>query len=73
MGVDSSVPVLQFAYRTGAGDRHTEGRKAEFAGHGWDAEDIPDPQDPQTFLRSKLDWDQVGAPEHADLLAFYGT
>lgn len=48
-----------------------EGRKAEFAGHGWDAEDIPDPQDPQTFLRSKLDWDQVGAPEHADLLAFY--
>ncbi|WP_167102313.1 malto-oligosyltrehalose trehalohydrolase [Mycobacterium sp. DL592] len=48
-----------------------EGRKAEFADHGWDADDIPDPQDPATFLRSKLDWDEVGKPEHTDLLAFY--
>ncbi|WP_328355747.1 malto-oligosyltrehalose trehalohydrolase [Mycobacterium sp. NBC_00419] len=48
-----------------------EGRKAEFADHGWDADDIPDPQDIATFLRSKLDWAEVGQPEHADLLAFY--
>ncbi|WP_059019744.1 malto-oligosyltrehalose trehalohydrolase [Mycobacterium sp. M26] len=48
-----------------------EGRKAEFADHGWDADDIPDPQDPETFQRSKLDWDEVNAAEHADLLAFY--
>ena len=33
-----------------------EGRKAEFAEHGWDADEIPDPQDPETFERSKLDW-----------------
>ena len=35
-----------------------EGRKAEFAAHGWDAADVPDPQDEATFLRSKLDWEQ---------------
>ena len=38
-----------------------EGRKAEFAEHGWDADEVPDPQDPQTFERSKLVWDEVGA------------
>lgn len=48
-----------------------EGRKAEFADHGWDADDIPDPQDPQTFLNSKLDWDEATHGEHAKLLAFY--
>jgi maltooligosyltrehalose trehalohydrolase len=48
-----------------------EGRKAEFADHGWSADDIPDPQDPATFQRSKLDWDEVGAGEHARLLQVY--
>ena len=48
-----------------------EGRKAEFAHHGWDADDIPDPQDPATFLRSKLDWDEVDSGEHARLHGVY--
>lgn len=48
-----------------------KGRKAEFAAHGWNAEDIPDPQDPETFLRSKLDWAEVGSGEHAELLQLY--
>src|SRR6202011_2606562 len=48
-----------------------EGRKAEFAQHGWDADEIPDPQDPQTFLRSKLDWDEVDTGEHAQLRDVY--
>jgi len=43
-----------------------EGRKAEFARHGWNAEDIPDPQDPDSFEASKLDW-----KVDEDLLAFY--
>ena len=43
-----------------------EGRRREFATHGWDAEDVPDPQDPATFEASKLTW-QVDA----ELLAFY--
>ncbi len=48
-----------------------EGRKAEFAEHGWNADDIPDPQDPQTFQRSKLNWDEVDSGEHARLHRLY--
>lgn len=48
-----------------------EGRKREFAEHGWDADEIPDPQDPQTFLNSKLKWGEVGTGDHERLLAVY--
>ncbi|MGB8390079.1 malto-oligosyltrehalose trehalohydrolase [Mycobacterium sp.] len=48
-----------------------EGRKAEFAEHGWDADEIPDPQDPQTFVRSKLNWAEVDSGEHARLHQLY--
>ncbi|SIS20312.1 maltooligosyl trehalose hydrolase [Williamsia sterculiae] len=48
-----------------------EGRKAEFAAHGWDAAEIPDPQDPETFRRSKLDWSEVETSGHRDVLDFY--
>ena len=48
-----------------------EGRKKEFSDHGWDADDIPDPQDPQTFQRSKLDWSELDADEHAKLRRLY--
>jgi maltooligosyltrehalose trehalohydrolase len=33
-----------------------EGRIAEFERMGWDPAVVPDPQDPETFRRSKLDW-----------------
>jgi maltooligosyltrehalose trehalohydrolase len=61
----SSHPEPELARAT------AEGRKAEFAEHGWDADDIPDPQDPQTFQRSKLDWDEVNSGEHARLHRWY--
>jgi maltooligosyltrehalose trehalohydrolase len=48
-----------------------EGRKREFAEHGWDADEIPDPQDPQTFLRSKLDWDEIDDGDHGRLRRIY--
>jgi maltooligosyltrehalose trehalohydrolase len=48
-----------------------EGRKAEFAAHGWDADAIPDPQDAETFTRSKLNWDEITAGDHARLLEIY--
>lgn len=47
------------------------GRRAEFADHGWTAEEIPDPQDPETFARSKLDWSEIHREPHARLLACY--
>ncbi|GGK65531.1 malto-oligosyltrehalose trehalohydrolase [Nocardia camponoti] len=53
------------------GDATREGRRAEFADHGWTADEVPDPQDPATFLRSKLDWTELAADPHARLLACY--
>ena len=61
----SSHPEPELAKAT------AEGRKREFADHGWDADDIPDPQDPQTFERSKLAWDEADAGDHGKLRAFY--
>ncbi|MDX6350058.1 MAG: maltooligosyltrehalose trehalohydrolase [Streptomyces sp.] len=49
----------------------TRGRRREFAAHGWDAEDIPDPQDPATRRRSCLDWAEPVREPHATLLAWY--
>jgi maltooligosyltrehalose trehalohydrolase len=48
-----------------------DGRRTEFAAHGWDAADIPDPQDEATFLRSKLDWSEPGRLPHRELLGWY--
>jgi maltooligosyltrehalose trehalohydrolase len=32
---------------------------------------VPDPQDPETFRRSKLDWSELGTGRHARLLDVY--
>jgi len=48
-----------------------EGRLAEFEQMGWDPAVVPDPQDPQTFLRSKLDWPEAEGGRHAVVLAAY--
>ncbi|MGU3294133.1 malto-oligosyltrehalose trehalohydrolase [Williamsia sp. M5A3_1d] len=53
------------------GEATATGRIREFADHGWDAEEIPDPQDPATFTRSKLDWSEPGEPAHGRILEFY--
>lgn len=49
----------------------SEGRRSEFSSFGWKPEDVPDPQDEATFERSKLQWQEVAEPEHADLLAWH--
>ncbi|MEE2033488.1 malto-oligosyltrehalose trehalohydrolase [Rhodococcus chondri] len=48
-----------------------EGRRREFGQHGWNTEDVPDPQHPETFHRSKLEWRERSAPDHARLLRCY--
>ena len=48
-----------------------EGRIAEFAKMGWDPAVVPDPQDPQTFERSKLRWDELEGGRHARTLELY--
>jgi maltooligosyltrehalose trehalohydrolase len=49
----------------------SEGRRQEFAEFGWRAEEIPDPQDPSTFARSKLAWDELAFAPHAEMLEWY--
>ncbi|MGB8385395.1 MAG: malto-oligosyltrehalose trehalohydrolase [Dermatophilaceae bacterium] len=48
-----------------------EGRRAEFAEHGWVAEEIPDPQDPATRAASVLDWSEVHVDGHSRMLDWY--
>jgi malto-oligosyltrehalose trehalohydrolase len=52
-------------------DAVSNGRRSEFAAHGWGFADVPDPQDKETFLRSKLDWDEPAREPHASLLGWY--
>lgn len=48
------------------------GRRREFSRHGWESGvEVPDPQDPETFQRSKLDWSELSRPRHREMLAFY--
>lgn len=47
-----------------------EGRKREFQSFSWQGEP-PDPQHPDTFLRSKLNWEKRGEGFHNVLLGFY--
>ena len=61
----SSHPEPELARAT------AEGRRREFAEHGWDADEIPDPQDPETFKRSKLNWAEVDEGEHGALRRVY--
>jgi maltooligosyltrehalose trehalohydrolase len=61
----SSHPEQELARAT------VEGRRREFAEHGWNADEIPDPQDPATFKRSKLNWDEIDDGQHGHLRQIY--
>ncbi|MGN9906840.1 malto-oligosyltrehalose trehalohydrolase [Phytohabitans sp. LJ34] len=47
------------------------GRRQEFAAHGWLSADVPDPRDPLTFSRSRLDWAELDKPAHRELYDFH--
>jgi maltooligosyltrehalose trehalohydrolase len=49
----------------------SHGRRREFAAFGWRPQDVPDPQAPTTFERSRLDWSELAKDDHAELLAWY--
>ena len=48
-----------------------EGRIAEFEKMGWDPDVVPDPQDRETFERSRLDWTEPAGGDHARLMDLY--
>jgi len=65
-----------FQYFTDHGDAElgeavSEGRRREFAAFGWKPDEVPDPQDPETFRRSRLDWDELARSPHAEVLAWH--
>jgi maltooligosyltrehalose trehalohydrolase len=47
-----------------------KGRKKEFESFQWN-EEPPDPQNPDTFVRSKLQWELRNEKDHKALLDFY--
>ena len=53
------------------GKATAEGRIKVFERMGWDPALVPDPQDPATFSRSKLNWDEAAEGDHARLLELY--
>lgn len=53
------------------GEATARGRKAEFARMGWDESVVPDPQHPETFARSRLNWAERDAEPHARILELY--
>ncbi len=65
------TPWLFFSDHQGElGDAVREGRRAEFGSHGWDTDDIPDPQDEKSFLASKLDWSERDGDREQALLSW---
>jgi len=49
----------------------SEGRRREFAAFGWEPAMIPDPENPETFRRSRLKWDEISEGRHAEMLDWY--
>jgi maltooligosyltrehalose trehalohydrolase len=52
-------------------DAVRRGRRDEFAAFHEAADAVPDPQDPATFERSRLRWDERERAPHAGILAWY--
>lgn len=48
-----------------------EGRCREFAAFGWKPSETPDPQSPETFERSKLNWAEIKKAPHREILEWH--
>ncbi|MGY6501848.1 MAG: malto-oligosyltrehalose trehalohydrolase [Acidimicrobiales bacterium] len=69
----SEAPFLYFTDHqdTELGRAVAQGRRSEFGAFGWEPDQVPDPQDPATFERSRLDWAELGTERHAAMLEWY--
>jgi maltooligosyltrehalose trehalohydrolase len=69
----ASTPFQYFADHTDPemAKAVSEGRKREFAAFGWKAEEVPDPESMETFVRSKLKWDEAEEGRHAEMMDWY--
>jgi hypothetical protein len=69
-------PFLFFTHHTGdLGQAISHGRRKEFAQAGLNTgvkhEEIPDPEEFTTFVRSKLDWRELDEPVHRSMFSLY--
>ncbi|MBV9266885.1 MAG: malto-oligosyltrehalose trehalohydrolase [Acidobacteriaceae bacterium] len=69
----ASTPFQYFTHHEEdeLGKAVSEGRRNEFGAFGWKPEEVPDPQEEETFQRSKLNWSEVCREPHASMLAWY--
>ncbi len=69
----ASAPFLYFTDHEDPelGRLVAEGRKKEFSEYAADHKVVPNPQDEQTFLRSKLHWSEETREPHAEMLAWH--
>jgi maltooligosyltrehalose trehalohydrolase len=68
----AKTPFLYFTDHENAelGRLVAEGRSKEFSSFSWQGA-VPNPQEVETFNRSKLDWSEMSQPPHAELLEWY--
>jgi maltooligosyltrehalose trehalohydrolase len=68
----AQTPFLYFTDHQDAelGKLVAEGRSREFSTFRWQGA-VPNPQEADTFERSKLNWSELSAPRHAELLEWY--
>jgi len=68
----TKTPFMYFTdHNPELGKLVSEGRKDEFKDFPDFQGDVPDPQDEETFFKSKLQWGELDRPEHAGTLRLY--
>jgi maltooligosyltrehalose trehalohydrolase len=68
----ASTPFLYFTdHDEEIGAKVREGRRDEFSAFGWSPADVPDPQSPDTFAASQLNWTEIAQPAHAEMFEWY--
>jgi maltooligosyltrehalose trehalohydrolase len=67
------TPFLYFTDHQDAdlGDDVKRGRRDEFACFGWEPDKLPDPQEEETFRRSRLNWDELQHNPHKNILDWH--
>ncbi|HKK98986.1 MAG TPA: malto-oligosyltrehalose trehalohydrolase [Desulfotignum sp.] len=69
----ATTPFLYFTdhREPGLGEAVKHGRRKEFAAFGWESEVIPDPQAEETFVQSRLHWDELQEENSRRMLAWH--
>ena len=69
----ASTPFLYFTNHPEPelGEAVKTGRRKEFSSFGWDPDEIPDPQAEETFLQSKLNWEELALAPNQEMIQWY--